>query len=40
MVANAEPLGLGPVLRVDTSDQIDIESVIAWCRTNAADTDG
>lgn len=40
MVANAEPLGLGPVLRVDTSGQIDIESVIAWCRTNAADTDG
>ena len=37
MVANAEPLSLGPVLRLDTSGQIDHEHVIAWCRANATD---
>ncbi len=29
----SEPLGIGPVLRVDTSGPVDIDSVAAWCRT-------
>lgn len=39
MVRHAEPLGLGPVLRLDTSGDVDLERVIAWCRTNAAAAD-
>lgn len=35
MIEHAEPLGLGPVLRVDTSDAIDIASVVDWCHTRA-----
>ena len=36
MVANGEPLGLGPVLRVDTSTPVDVSAAVAWCRSNAA----
>lgn len=39
MVAHAEPLGLGPVLRVDTSSPVDLASVVEWCRSNAGDRD-
>lgn len=35
MVANAEPLGLGPVYRVDTSGPVDIDALAAWCRAAA-----
>lgn len=35
MLAHAEPLALGPVLRVDTSAAIDFETVAAWCRSHA-----
>ena len=35
MIEHAEPLGLGPVLRVDTSESIDIASVVDWCHTHA-----
>jgi len=35
MVEHAEPLGLGPVLRVDTSDEIDMASVVEWCHAHA-----
>jgi glucokinase len=36
MVAHAEPLGLGPVYRVDTSGPVDIDALVAWCHANAA----
>lgn len=36
MVRHAEPLGLGPVLRLDTSGHVDVGRVVAWCRANAA----
>lgn len=35
MVQHAEPLGLGPVLRLDTSGHVDLGSVVEWCRANA-----
>lgn len=35
MVAHAEPLGLGPVLRVDTTVAVDLGLVVEWCRSNA-----
>ncbi len=35
MVENAEPLGLGPVLRVDTSNVVDVASVVEWCHAHA-----
>ena len=43
MIEHAEPLGLGPVLRVDTSEIVDLASVAKWCHehawtTEAADT--
>jgi glucokinase len=28
----AEPLGVGPVLRVDTSAEVDLESIVQWIR--------
>jgi adenylate kinase family enzyme len=31
--AGAEPLSVGPVLRVDTSAKVDIEPIVAWIRT-------
>ncbi|MCB1000161.1 MAG: AAA family ATPase [Acidimicrobiales bacterium] len=39
MVRHAEPLSLGPVLRLDTSGHVDLGRVIAWCRTNAVAAD-
>jgi glucokinase len=36
MVADAEPLGLGPVYRVDTSGPVDIDAIVAWCHTTAS----
>ena len=36
MVKHAEPLSLGPVLRVDTSTEVDLAGVVEWCRVNAA----
>lgn len=35
MIEHADPLGLGPVLRVDTSGPIHLEIVVEWCRSNA-----
>lgn len=35
MIEHAEPLGLGPVLRVDTSGPVDLGPVVEWCRANA-----
>ena len=35
MVQHAEPLSLGPVLRLDTSVPVDLGSVVEWCRANA-----
>jgi predicted kinase len=35
MIEHGEPLGLGPVLRVDTSDAIDMASVVEWCHAHA-----
>ena len=39
MVKHAEPLSLGPVLRVDTSADVDLVGVVEWCRANAAAND-
>ncbi len=39
MVEHAEPLGLGPVLRLDTSGQIDLAAVVEWCRSHALEGD-
>ncbi|BCJ34773.1 hypothetical protein Athai_22760 [Actinocatenispora thailandica] len=38
----AEPLGLGPVCRVDTTGPVDLAAVVAWIRTggDAAPADG
>jgi predicted kinase len=38
MAAHAEPLGLGPVLRVDTSTAVDLGPVVEWCRAHASAT--
>ena len=38
MAQHAEPLGLGPVLRLDTSGHIDLGSVSEWCRAHAGAT--
>ena len=35
MVEHAEPLGLGPVLRLDTSGPVDLKAVVEWCRSHA-----
>jgi glucokinase len=35
MVEHAEPLKLGPVLRLDTSGPVDLSSVVEWCRSHA-----
>jgi glucokinase len=35
MVEHAEPLGLGPVLRLDTSGPVDLMAVVEWCRSHA-----
>ena len=35
MIEHAEPLGLGPVLRVDTSETVDLASVVEWCHAHA-----
>lgn len=35
MIERAEPLWLGPVLRVDTSDAVDVAGVVEWCRAHA-----
>jgi glucokinase len=32
MLAHAEPLGLGPVRRVDTTTAVDVAALAAWCR--------
>jgi predicted kinase len=39
MLEQGEPLALGPVLRVDTTTQVDITAVAAWCRANACTTE-
>jgi predicted kinase len=33
MVEHGEPLALGPVRRVDTSRQVDVEALASWCRS-------
>ncbi|GAA5004372.1 AAA family ATPase [Actinopolymorpha pittospori] len=38
MVETAEPLGLGPVCRVDTTAAVDVEALAAWCRAAANGT--
>jgi glucokinase len=35
MVEQAEPLGLGPVLHLDTSGHVDLIAVVEWCRSHA-----
>ena len=35
MVEHAEPLGLGPVLRLDTSGPVDVVTAVEWCRSHA-----
>lgn len=35
MVETAEPLGLGPVCRVDTTAAVDVDALAAWCRCAA-----
>ena len=35
MVEHAEPLGLGPVLRLDTAGAVDLMAVVEWCRSHA-----
>lgn len=35
MIRHAEPLSLGPVLRLDTSGPVDVERVLDWCRLHA-----
>ncbi len=35
MVEHAEPLGLGPVLSVDTSEAVDLSTVVEWCHAHA-----
>jgi glucokinase len=37
MVENAEPLGLGPVCRVDTTMTVDLEALATWCHAAASD---
>jgi hypothetical protein len=39
MIEHAEPLGLGPVLRVDTSEVIDLATVAKWCHEHAWTTE-
>jgi hypothetical protein len=39
MLEHGAPLALGPVLRVDTTTQVDITAVAAWCRANACTTE-
>lgn len=39
MVRHAEPLALGPVLHVDSSETVDIASIADWCRVNATALD-
>ena len=39
MLEHGEPLALGPVLRVDTTTEVDIAAVIAWCRAHACTTE-
>lgn len=34
MVGHAQPLGLGPVQRLDTSGPVDVDAVASWCRAN------
>ena len=36
----SEPLGFGPVLRVDTTGPVDIGSVADWCRSQASQSAG
>jgi predicted kinase len=36
MVRHAEPLGFGPVLRLDTSGNVDLAAVVEWCRAHAS----
>ncbi|MGH3487289.1 MAG: AAA family ATPase [Actinopolymorphaceae bacterium] len=40
MVEHGEPLALGPVRRVDTSRDVDVDQLAAWCRTTASSTSG
>ncbi len=35
MVEHAEPLGLGPVLRINTADPVDVVTAVEWCRSHA-----
>lgn len=35
MVEHAEPLSLGPILRLDTSALVDLVSVVEWCHSHA-----
>ncbi len=36
MLRHAEPLGLGPVRRIDTTRPVDVDAVAAWCRAAGA----
>ena len=38
MIEHAEPLGLGPVLRLDTSGPVDLVTLVEWCRSHAGAT--
>lgn len=40
MVEHGRPLALGPVRRVDTSRDVDVDQLAAWCRNAAAGTSG
>lgn len=35
MIEHAEPLGLGPVLHVDTSEAVNLATVVEWCHAHA-----
>ncbi|MGW0230180.1 AAA family ATPase [Actinopolymorpha singaporensis] len=39
MVQDAEPLGMGPVCRVDTATSVDVAALASWCRTAAGHHD-
>ena len=39
MVRHAEPLALGPVFHVDTSEPVDTAAIADWCRLNATALD-
>ncbi len=39
MIEHAEPLGLGPVLRINTSEVVDLATVAKWCHEHAWTTE-